>query len=152
MDKDRQRIDTQKLLEHDKPSDSTVAVRKWVNLLKRPMDTGDLIRLVLKFRAHIKQPVHKFGNILRQRSPCRSDRIANKVRPSLVAAHVEKRVGDLSGALLENGIQVTDHIPVHRLISMVENPTERSEMITGFQRIIRIDLFAAIRGIGTGGK
>ena len=148
MAKDRQRIDTQKLLEHDKPSDSTVAVRKWVNLLKRPMDTGDLIRFILKFRAHIKQPVHKFGNILRQRSPCRSDRIANKVRPSLVAAHVEKRVG----ALLENGRQVTDHIPVHRLISMVENPTERSEMITGFQRIVRIDLFAAIRGIGTGGK
>lgn len=56
------------------------------------------------------------------------------------------------GALLENGMQVTDHIPVHRLISMVENPTERSKMITGFQRIIRIDLFAAIRGIGTGGK
>lgn len=49
-------------------------------------------------------------------------------------------------------MQVTDHIPVHRLISMVENPTERSKMITGFQRIIRIDLFAAIRGIGTGGK
>ena len=98
------------------------------------------------------QAPETLGNILRQRGPCRSDRIADKVRPSLVAAHVEKRVGDLSGALLENGMQVTDHIPVHRLISMVENPTERSKMITGFQRIIRIDLFAAIRGIGTGGK
>ena len=39
MDKDRQRIDTQSSLKHDKLSDSTVAVRKWVNL-QTSMDTA----------------------------------------------------------------------------------------------------------------